>query len=82
METNHKKLLSAKQGRFLEIFLIAVLMTAVMSIGMILVQASEYSGIWHLWMKQFLIGCVIAVPAGFILVPLIQRAVDYFTDLP
>jgi hypothetical protein len=74
-----RKILSHTQASFIEILLISVLMTAVMSIGMILVQSSDYKGIWDIWVKQFLTGCMIAVPAGFILVPLIQWAVDRYT---
>jgi len=75
----NKNRLSHTQASFIEILLISILMTAVMSLGMILVQSPDYKGIWDIWMKQFLTGCMIAVPAGFILVPLIQWAVDRYT---
>jgi hypothetical protein len=74
-----KKILSTGLASFIEILLISILMTAVMSLGMILLQSPDYKGIWDIWVKQFLTGCMIAVPAGFILVPLIQWMVDRYT---
>lgn len=79
MNSAAKFKLTKTQGYVLAVFLISVLMTAVMSLGMILVQTREYTNLGSIWWRQFVIGCYIAVPAGFILVPLIQKAVGMIT---
>ncbi|RWY46076.1 DUF2798 domain-containing protein [Mucilaginibacter gilvus] len=71
--------LTKPQGYIITIILISVFMTAAMSLGMLLINLNEYTGIFSKWRKDFLNGCLIALPAGFILVPGTQKIIDFFT---
>jgi hypothetical protein len=57
----------------LEIFLISVFMTAIMSIGMLMVRNPGEAELFKKWRSDFLLGCCIAIPAGYILVPSIHK---------
>lgn len=74
-----KPLLTAPQGFILSILLISLIMTAVMTVGMALFMNpnDEHLAI-HIW-ESFLLGSVIAIPTGFVIVPLVQKIVERLT---
>ncbi|WP_299289407.1 DUF2798 domain-containing protein [uncultured Mucilaginibacter sp.] len=71
-----KNRLTKTQAFILSIFLISVFMTAVMSFGMLAVRNGITYGIFKRWVQDFLLGCAIAVPAGYVIVPSIQKLMD------
>jgi hypothetical protein len=71
------KKLTRKQAYFIGIFIISLLMTAVMSLGMILIRQGFTDRFWIHWRNDFAVGCCIAIPAGYVLVPLVEKVMSY-----
>ncbi len=51
-----------------------------MSFGILLMRLGWRADFLWLWLGDFLLGCCLSIPTGFLVVPLIKRAVDYWTD--
>ena len=71
--------LSSKQAYFLSNILASILMTIVMTGGMLMFHSGYCLNFYNLWLNDFLIGCCIAVPTGLIIVPLITKWVNLNT---
>jgi hypothetical protein len=52
------------------------MMTAVMSLAILLLRVGLQEDFFIIWISDFAIGCVFSIPAGFILVPLIKKWID------
>ncbi len=74
------KKITPKQGYFLGIFIISLLMTAVMSSGMIIIRKGITQSFLSNWRDDFAAGCCIAIPAGYILVPSIEKLMKILTN--
>jgi hypothetical protein len=72
--------ISGRQAKILAILLISLFMTAVMSGGMLLFRYGLHGDFMQRWLSDFILGCCIAVPAGFVLVPLVEKFVKKITD--
>jgi hypothetical protein len=72
--------ISGRQAKILAIFLISLLMTAVMSGGMLLFRYGLHGDFMQRWLSDFVLGCCIAIPAGFVLVPLVEKGVEWLTE--
>jgi hypothetical protein len=72
--------ISRKQGKLLGILLISIFMTVLMSLGMLIAHRGIPHGFLKMWLNDFLIGCCIAIPAGYVLVPLTEILVDKITE--
>lgn len=53
-------------------------MTAVMSIGMLLINNPHDIYFKRDLLNNFLLGCLIAVPAGYVIVPAVEWLTDHF----
>ena len=71
--------LSSKQAYFLSNILASILMTIVMTGGMLMLHSGYCLNFYNLWLNDFLIGCCIAVPTGLLIVPLITKWVNLNT---
>ncbi|WP_297337554.1 DUF2798 domain-containing protein [Algoriphagus sp.] len=72
--------LKPKQAHILFIFLVSVMMTAVMSLAILLLRVGWNQNFILIWLGDFAIGCLFSIPAGFILVPLIRKWIDKRTE--
>jgi ABC-type glycerol-3-phosphate transport system permease component len=68
------------QARLFSNIAVSVVMTVVMTGGMLLVHSGYCVNFFKLWLSDFLVGCCIAVPTGLVLVPIISKWVDLRTD--
>lgn len=59
---------------------VSVAMTVVMTGGMLLVHSGYFIGFFKLWAKDFIIGCLIAIPTGLLIVPIISKWIDRHTN--
>jgi len=72
--------LTKKQGTILFVLLISISMSAVMSFGIILLRLGWQEEFFKIWFNDFLVGCCLAIPTAFILVPLIKKLIDSITN--
>ncbi len=72
--------LSKTQGSVLFAVLISICMTAVMSFGISLIREGLHSGFFAKWFHDFTIGCLLSIPTGFTVVPVIKKWVDSITE--
>lgn len=72
--------LTNKQGTILFALLVSISMSAVMSFGIILLRLGWQEGFFRIWFNDFLVGCCLAIPTAFILVPLIKKLIDSITN--
>lgn len=68
--------LKPEQAHILFIFLVSIMMTAVMSLAILLLRIGFREDFFFIWMSDFAVGCLFSIPAGFILVPLIKKWID------
>jgi Protein of unknown function (DUF2798) len=54
-------------------------MTVVMTGGMLYVHSGYCQDFFKLWAKDFTVGCLIAIPTGLLVVPIISKWVDRHT---
>lgn len=71
--------LSKAHSAILFVTLVSIAMTAVMSFGILLLHMGWRADFFKIWLPDFLTGCCLAIPTGFIVVPLIKRMVDSIT---
>jgi ABC-type glycerol-3-phosphate transport system permease component len=68
------------QARLVSNISVSIVMTVVMTGGMLLVHSGYGVNFFKLWLNDFLVGCCIAVPTGLLIVPIISKWVDLHTD--
>ncbi len=78
MRTQHT--LTKTQGFILSIFLISLFMTAVMTLGMLAFTNGLSHIAFKIFWKNFIQGCIVAIPAGYVIVPLVQKLIDSISD--
>jgi hypothetical protein len=71
--------LSKKQAAAVLVVLISIATTAILSCGILLTHHSVDREFFTLWRPDFISGCLISIPTGFILNPLIKKLVDQYT---
>ena len=71
---------STKQSQLLSNVLVSVSMTVVMTGGMLLVNSGFCEHFFKLWFTDFLVGCCIAIPTGLLIVPIISKWCNLFTE--
>jgi hypothetical protein len=76
----YKRKIGKNLSYILEILFISIFMTAIMSLGMLLVKSPNDAGFFGKWKSDFLLGCCIAIPAGYILVPGIHKLLSFITS--
>jgi Protein of unknown function (DUF2798) len=72
--------ISGRQAKILAILFISVLMTVVMSGGMLLFRYGLHRDFMHRWLSDFILGCCIAIPAGYVFVPLVEKIMARMTE--
>jgi len=65
--------LSIKQAKLLSNILVSISMTIVMTAGMLYVHSGYCDNFFKLWLSDFLVGCLIAIPTGLLVVPIISK---------
>ncbi|MBD3903321.1 DUF2798 domain-containing protein [Chryseobacterium muglaense] len=68
--------LSEKNAFILFVLLVSISMSAVMSFGIILLRLGFVEGFLRIWLSDFLVGCCLAIPTSFVLVPLLKKWTD------
>jgi len=68
------------QARFFSNIAVSIAMTVVMTGGMLLVHLGYSDKFLKLWLSDFLVGCLISIPTGLLIVPIISKWVDLHTD--
>ena len=71
---------STKQANLLSNILVSISMTIVMTGGMLFIHSGYCDNFFKLWLNDFLVGCCIAIPTGFIIVPVITKWIDLHTE--
>jgi hypothetical protein len=71
--------LSKKQAAAVLVVLISIATTAILSCGILLTHHRVDREFFTLWRPDFISGCLISIPTGFILNPLIKKLVDHYT---
>lgn len=56
---------------------ISVIMAAMMSMVMTLVNVGVVEGFWGIWLSSALFGCLVAIPVTFVTIPLVQRMLSF-----
>jgi hypothetical protein len=59
---------------------VSVAMTIVMTAGMLLVHSGYCDNFFKLWLNDFLVGCLIAIPTGLLIVPIISKWFNLRTE--
>jgi hypothetical protein len=54
-------------------------MTAIMSFGMLFFRTELNQTFFKRWAQDFLLGAAIAIPAGYVIVPLVQKMINKLT---
>lgn len=82
-EQNYSKIetmkLTKSQGTILFVLLVSIVMTAVMSFGILLIRLGWQDNFMKIWFGDFIIGCSLSIPTGFTVVPIIKKLVDGLT---
>ncbi len=68
--------LSKTQAMILFVISVSVVMSAVMTFGMISIRFGFPKDFWKMWFGDFLIGTALAIPTSFIVVPLLKKWTD------
>ena len=68
--------LTPKSANILFTLLVSVVMTAVMSLAILLTRVGWSPNFPLIWLADFLVGCLFSVPTGFVVVPLLRRWID------
>jgi hypothetical protein len=72
-------MITKRQGNILFVLLVSLAMTAVMSFGILLLRLGWREDFMKIWLVDFLVGCMLSIPTGFILVPIIRKGIDSIT---
>jgi hypothetical protein len=71
---------STKQANILSNIMVSISMTIIMTGGMLLIHSGYCDNFLKLWLNDFLVGCLIAIPTGLLIVPIISKWVDLHTE--
>jgi hypothetical protein len=74
--------LTLSQANLLFVLLVSIAMTAVMSFGILLMRVGWQANFLLIWLGDFLLGCCLSIPTGFLVVPLIRRWLFGFVAPP
>lgn len=72
--------LSKVQGMILFIILVSITMSAAMSFGILAIRMGFQPNFFKMWVNDFLVGCAIAIPVSFVIVPLLKKLTDNLTE--
>jgi hypothetical protein len=67
------------QARLFSNISVSIAMTVVMTGGMLFVHAGYCAGFYRVWFQDFMVGCLIAIPTGLWIVPIISKWVARHT---
>ena len=80
MKISKDRKLSKVQSIIVFTFLDSIAMSATMTFGLLLTRTGWTADFLHVWFfKYFLVELWLSIPTGFIVVPLIKKAVDSVT---
>jgi hypothetical protein len=68
--------ITRKQAGILSNIIVSILMSAVMTTGMMLIHSGWFEGFLKVWVKDFALGCCLGIPTGFVIVPITKRWVE------
>jgi Protein of unknown function (DUF2798) len=68
------------QAQFFSNIAVSVAMTIVMTGGMLLLHSGYCDNFFKLWLSDFLVGCLIAIPTGLLIVPIISKWFNLHTE--
>ena len=68
--------LTPKSANILFTLLVSVVMTAVMSLAILLTRLGWSANFPLIWLGDFAVGCLFSIPTGFVVVPLLRRWID------
>lgn len=71
--------LTKPQGHFFFVVLVCVFMSGVMSLAMTFVRLGFSAALVEQWLKNWVIGFVVAVPAALFFVPMCRKIADSVT---
>jgi ABC-type glycerol-3-phosphate transport system permease component len=71
---------STKQSNVLSNIMVSISMTIVMTGGMLLIHSGYCDHFFKLWLRDFLVGCCIAIPTGLVIVPIISKWFNLHTE--
>jgi hypothetical protein len=75
-----KRKLSKVQSIIVFTFLVSIAMSGTMTFGLLLTRTGWTADFFHVWFfNYFLVELWLSIPTGFIVVPLIKKAVDSIT---
>jgi len=74
--------LTQKQATATFTIMVSVATTAILSFGILWTHHQIDREFLTLWRPDFISGCLISIPTGFILNPFIKKLVDYYTVTP
>ena len=57
--------------------LIAIIMSALMSFALTLINAGFITGFWGIWLKSALIATVVGFPVTYVAIPLVKRILKF-----
>ncbi|TDO24193.1 DUF2798 domain-containing protein [Pedobacter duraquae] len=72
--------LSKKQADIVFIILVSICTTAILSFGILCTHHAIDREFFTLWRPDFISGCLISIPTGFILNPLLKKLIDHYTE--
>jgi hypothetical protein len=76
----HPMKITKKQAGFISNILVSLIMTAVMTTGMMLIHSGWFEGFMKAWIKDFAIACCLGIPTGLLVVPVTRKWVDGIKD--
>jgi ABC-type multidrug transport system permease subunit len=80
MKISNKSKLSKVQSIIVFTILVSVAMSGIMSFGLLLTRTGWQPDFIKTWfLKYFLVELWLSIPTGFIVVPLIKKAIDSIT---
>jgi len=80
MKTSNRRKLSKVQSIIVFTFLVSIAMSGTMTFGLLLTRTGWTADFLQVWFfKYFLVELWLSIPTGFIVVPLIKKAIDGIT---
>ena len=73
--------LTKKQAAIAFVILVSIATTAILSFGILWTHHKIDREFFTLWKPDFIHGCLISIPTGFILNPLIKKLIDHYTEI-
>jgi hypothetical protein len=72
--------LTKKQAESAFVIVVSIATTAILSFGILWTHHKIDREFFTLWRPDFIHGCLISIPTGFILNPQIKKLMDYYTE--